>query len=111
MVRDFPHRATIEVLSKAIEQKQRVSGSYKGYQREMCPHALGTRAGRWQCLFFQFAGGSSKGLPPGGEWRCIPLNGLTISDVYDGLWHSAPYSQAESCHDHIVVEVEGFRAT
>ena len=110
MASDFPHRAAIEILSAAIEQKQCVSVRYKGHQREMCPHALGTNAGNWRCLFFQFAGGSSKGLPPGGEWRCIPLDGLTIRAVYDGPWHSAPYSQAESCHDSISVEVEGFQA-
>ena len=110
MIRDFPHRATIEILSAAIEQKQCVSARYRGHQREMCPHALGTNAGKWRCLFFQFAGGSSKGLPPGGEWRCIPLDGLTISAVYDGRWHSEPHAEAESCHDHVVVAAKGFRA-
>ena len=110
MARDFAHRATIEILSAAIERKQCVSVEYKEHRREMCPHALGTKAGQWRCLFFQFAGGSKTGLPADGEWRCIPLDGLTITAVYDGPWHSAPYAQAESCHDHIVVGVERFRA-
>ena len=28
-----------------------------------------------QALFFQFGGESKRGLSPGGDWRCLPLDG------------------------------------
>ena len=94
------------VLYDAIEKRLCISATYNRYVREMCPHVLGTKNGKTQCLFFQFAGGSSKGLSPGGEWRCIPIAGLVIHTVYAGPWHTdANYNSDQTCVDSIDIAV------
>jgi len=94
------------LVREAIINKHRVIATYKGHIREMCPHAIGTKNGRQQALFFQFGGTSSSGLPPGGEWRCIPIGGLDDVLVQPGRWHTAPnHSQPQTCIDVIDVEV------
>jgi hypothetical protein len=68
--------------------------------------ALGTKDGRRQALFFQFGGGSSTALPRGGDWRCIPLDGLEDVVLRDGPWHRAGgWQECETCVDEIDVEV------
>jgi hypothetical protein len=94
------------VLRDAIEKKLSVSATYNGYVREMCPHVLGTKKGKQHCFFFQFAGQSSKGLPAGGEWRCIPLSGLTVHKVYGGPWHTGEGPlEEQTCVDTVDVQV------
>ncbi len=95
-----------DIIREAIINKQQVVATYNGYVREMCPHVIGQKNGRDLALFFQFAGGSSKGLPPEGEWRCIPTDGLSNVSVRDGDWHTADnHSRPQSCVDEIDVEV------
>ena len=91
------------LLIDAIENKRCISAVYGGYQRELCPHLLGTKAGVDHCLFFQFGGRSSKGLPPGGEWRCIPLAGLSNVTADDETWHTGSnFSKTDKCVDRII---------
>lgn len=93
-------------MRQAIIDKQQIIATYAGHQREMCPHVIGSKAGREQALFFQFAGGSSSGLPPGGEWRCIPIDGLSDVSAQPGEWHTGPrHSQPQTCVDQVDVEV------
>ena len=51
-----------EIVKDAIQNKKIVLAMYDGYERIMCPHVLGTKKGRHQALFYQFAGGSRSGL-------------------------------------------------
>ena len=93
-------------IAVAITQRQSVSARYSGFVRELCPHALGWKDGREQCLFFQFAGSSKSGLPAGGMWRCLPLAKLQVLRVYTGPWHSRPdYWNKVTCIDAITVGV------
>lgn len=95
-----------DLIRSAVLNKRQVIADYNGYRREMCPHVIGLKGGREQALFFQFAGQSSKGLLPGGEWRCIPIAGLRNVEVRDGPWHTdTNHSQRQSCVDAIDVEV------
>lgn len=101
---------TYEMVAKAIEQKARVTGTYNGYHRVMCPHALGySKSGEEQALFYQVGGESSKGLGPVGSpenWRCIPLAKLEDAHVVSGEWHTAPnHSRPQSCVADVRVEV------
>jgi hypothetical protein len=97
---------TYGTLYAAIQTKQLISAMYQGLIREMAPHALGTKNGKPQCLFFQFAGESKTGLPPGGMWRCIPLDGLQIANVYAGPWHTGTdHSRPQTCVGEIAIEV------
>lgn len=73
-----------DVLRNALKQQLSLTIYYKGHEREVCPHVLGIKAGKQQCLFFQFAGSSEPELPPEGEWRCIPLDELKVRRIYLG---------------------------
>ena len=94
-------------IREAILQRRQVIAIYKGYGREMCPHAIGTKEGKAHVLCFQFGGESSKGLPPGGEWRCFEVDELQNVSVREGPWHTAPnYSGwRQTCIDQVDVEV------
>lgn len=93
------------LIRDAVLTKRQVVATYKGYRRELCPHVLGTKNGRRQALFFQFGGGSASALPPGGDWRCIPVEGLKDVVIRDGEWHTGVvHGHRERCVD--VVDVE-----
>ena len=84
-----------------------MSADYGGFSREMCPHVIGLKQGKEHALFFQFAGGSRSGLPPGGEWRCLDLSGLANISVFAGRWRQGPPKRRPpSCVDQIDVQVE-----
>jgi hypothetical protein len=101
----LPLTAIYEQIRAATLAKQQVVATYKGLRRELCPHILGTKDGRRQALFFQFGGGSSSSLPPGGAWRCLPVDALEDVVVRDGPWHSNRLDHfLETCVDEIDVE-------
>ena len=98
---------TYLLVRQAIIDKHQIVAGYKGHIREMCPHVIGTKNGRLQALFFQFGGTSSSDLPPGGQWRCVPIEGLEDVEVQAGEWHTAPnHSEPSSCIDAIDIEVD-----
>jgi len=95
-----------QLVRQAILSKQQVVATYNGYLREMCPHVVGTKNGRRQALFFQFGGSSSSGLPPEGEWRCIPIDGLGDVSGRDGEWRTgSSHTRPQSCVDGVDIEV------
>ena len=94
------------VVREAIVNRLQITAVYGGHRREMCPHAIGTKGGKPQALFFQFGGSSSTGLPPGGEWRCIPISGLSDVASQSGRWHTGTsHTQTQTCIDAVDVEV------
>lgn len=95
------------IVRAAIASRQQIIATYGGHRREMCPHAIGTKAGRSRALFFQFGGSSSRGLPPEGEWRCPPLAGLSDVAAVVGPWHTgASHTQAQTCIDEVDLEID-----
>jgi hypothetical protein len=94
------------LVRRAIEQRQQVHAVFDGHRRQLCPHVIGTRDGQPRALFFQFGGTSSRGLEPGGDWRCLPLDGLTAVSVHDGPWHTRAHCEPQSCIDEVDLEVE-----
>jgi hypothetical protein len=95
------------IVRDAIAHRRQIIATYGGHRREMCPHAIGTKKGRQQALFFQFDGSSSRGLPSGGEWRCLPLVGLSDVVAVDGEWHTGTSpTQAQTCVDVIDLETD-----
>lgn len=84
---------TYSLIREAIEKRQQVLATYRGYHREMCPHAIGfNKRHERQALFYQFAGDSTSGLGPAGShenWRCIPIDELHHVSVREGDWHSS----------------------
>ena len=100
--------STYNLIRQAILEKKQIHATYQGHSRKMCPHVIGTKNGCEQALFFQFAGGSSRGLPPGGAWRCIQINGLTDVSIHEGDWRTGdrqPDGPSQSCVGDIDVEV------
>jgi hypothetical protein len=93
-----------QILAEAIGAKCRVVARYNGEERVFSPHALGTKRGAYHVLVYQFAGGSRTGLPPGGEWRCLDVAGLSDLRQEPGPWRTAPnVFNPQSCLDEVEV--------
>ncbi|WP_421148786.1 hypothetical protein [Aeromonas dhakensis] len=101
--------STYELVKYAILNKKQIIAEYQGHYREMCPHAIGTKNGYQQALFYQFGGSSSKGIVTPDSiynWRCLRLKDLNDVQVRDGEWFTAAnHSQAQTCIDVVECEV------
>jgi hypothetical protein len=97
---------TYTLIRRAIIERRQVHARFDGRPRKLCPHVLGTRSGEARALFFQFAGFSSRGLSPGGDWRCLPLDRLSEVEIQDGPWRTKAHSQPQSCIDEIDIVAE-----
>lgn len=93
------------IVRQAVLDKAQIVATYQGHRRLMCPHVIGMKDGRPKALFFQFAGSSSSGLPPGGEWRCVWIEGLSDVISQSGQWHTRPHVQPQTCVDLVEVEI------
>lgn len=94
------------VLRDAIINKLQVTCTYNGYAREISPHVIGMKGGKQQVLSYQFAGESSSGLPPGGEWRCMDVGRISNAESRPGDWHTeTSHTQPQTCVDDVDVEV------
>jgi hypothetical protein len=92
--------AAYERFAQAITKRRQVLCTYQGFVRELCPIILGHTNGQEKALTFQFGGGSKSGLPPGGEWRCLSLAGVTNVRLREGRWHSGQsHRQPQGCVD------------
>jgi predicted DNA-binding transcriptional regulator YafY len=97
---------TYQIFRQAIVNKQQITCTYNGLYREICPHTLGHSGGHEQALSFQFAGQSSRGPPPDGEWRCMKLDDVVNAKIKDGPWHTADnHSRPQTCVKQVDVEV------
>ena len=95
-----------DIFRNAILNRQQVSCHYSGHDRLVCPHVIGTKSGRPQVLTWQFAGGSSSGLPPGGQWRCMEISKISAVQAIDGPWHTGgAHTKPQTCVDQVDVEV------
>ena len=91
-------------LAEAIGSKQQVTARYHDRERVFSPHALGTKRGAAHVLVYQYAGESERGLPPGGEWRCLNLEELSHIRLEPGAWRTAEnVFNPQSCLDEIDV--------
>jgi hypothetical protein len=96
-----------EVFLHAITNRLQVVCFYNGLYREVCPHALGLKRGKRHVLVFQFAGESSRGLPPEGEWRCMNVGEIMGAELRQGDWHTGDsHLRPQTCVDDIDVEVD-----
>ncbi len=95
-----------ELFRAAIVAKRQIVCSYNGYPRALCPHMLGYgKTGDEMALTYQFAGTSSKGLPPGGAWRCFELARVRDAQTVDGEWHTGAFRLQQTCVATVVAEV------
>ena len=98
---------TYAVLRQAILDRRQVTCVFRGHYRELCPHVLGRgKDGTEQVLSFQFGGQSSSRLPPGGEWRCMPVAEMKDVKSHDGPWQTGSgHSRPQTCVRDVDVEV------
>jgi uncharacterized protein len=100
------HSTVFTLFHRAILRRQHVTCEYKGHYREVCPYILGHKDGREAALVYQFGGTSSRGLPRGGEWRCLSLSEVHDPVARDGQWHGdAKHSRTQRCVDVVFVDV------
>lgn len=73
----LPVPAAWAPLEAALRARQAILVSYHGHQRQVCPHALGWKAGRAMLLAYQTGGYTTTGaLPtdPRHRWRCMHID-------------------------------------
>ena len=98
--------ATYLLFAKAMRERKQIVCTYRGYTREVCPIILGHSQEREKALTFQFGGGSSSGLPEGGEWRCLFLSEVSNVSLCDGPWLSGgSHLQRQACVDDVDLDV------
>ena len=97
---------TFKLLHRAILDRMQVTFTYEGHKREVCPYILGHNKGRERVLAYQFAGASSSGLKPGGDWKCFALAEVRGAAARDGSWHGdAAHQTTQTCVDEVFVDV------
>jgi len=99
--------ATYDTIRQAMLLGKPVSLTYNSLYREVCVHALGlNKYGREQALTYQYAGDSTKGLPPGGEWRCIALANAFDARIIEGPWHTRnDHEETQTCVAQVDLEL------
>jgi len=98
--------STYMVLRDAILKQLTVFAAYDGYEREFCPHAIGTKGAEEHVLGYQFAGTTQSGLPPGGQWHCFVVARLENVRTRTGSWHTGySDSRPQTCINHVDVSV------
>jgi hypothetical protein len=97
---------TYQLFRQAILHRRQITCTYRQLYRELCPHVLGHTDGQEKALTFQFAGGSSSGLPPGGEWRCLSIADVQDAQIRDGAWHTGfSHTKTQVCVELVDVDV------
>lgn len=90
--------ATYEIFVEALLGRRQIVCRYDGYERKLCPVILGHSKGQEAALVYQFAGESRRGLPPGGEWKCLRLAKVVGAQLRDGRWFAGDsHQRAQTC--------------
>ena len=95
------------LIRQAILDRTCVSANYQGSRRHFAPHCIGLGKDRAEHVMgFQYAGGSSKGLPPGGQWRCFRVADLSNVSCNSDSWQSSPdHARPNTCVVQVDVQV------
>lgn len=97
---------TYELIAQAMAERKQVLCMYDGFPREVCPIILGHKNGQEKMLAFQFAGASSKNLPPGGDWKCLELAKMSDVTLRAGRWYSgSSHTEAQHCVDDVDIDM------
>jgi hypothetical protein len=97
---------TYKLFAEAIKNYKQIVCTYNGRYREFCPIILGHKDGQEKALTYQFGGQSEKGLPKGGQWRCLFLSRVRGVQLRDGPWHSGDrHTQPQGCVEIVDLDV------
>jgi hypothetical protein len=106
MMRTRVPSSAYKFFEEAITHRKQILCTYHGRLRELCPIILGHSQGREKALTYQFGGQSNKGLPPGGQWRCLWLSEVSNVRLRDGPWHAGDsHNQPQGCVDIVDLDV------
>jgi hypothetical protein len=106
-----------EIIKAALMARHPLLIVRKGKPRYVCAHVLGTKidnkAGRSRqnCLFYQWAGESEKGLGPDGSslnWRCMHVDEIESAEILKNEpWHTVKGlpTQVSFCVDVVDAKV------
>jgi hypothetical protein len=99
--------AVYDLFMQSAKSRMQIVCQYNSLVREVCPHVIGLgMRGEEMALVFQFAGESSKGLPPEGEWRCLRLQDVKNATSRAGAWHTNhSHLKPQSCVKQVHYEV------
>jgi hypothetical protein len=98
--------AVYRLFAEAMAERKQILCTYDGHRRELCPIILGHSQGQEKALTFQFGGESSKGLPPGGEWKCLFLAKVSDVQLRDGPWRAGDrHQQRQTCVEIVDLDV------
>jgi len=101
----------INKIIKAMEERKSISAYYDRFSRKLSPYELGTKKGKYQCLFYQYGGESSSGIINGkskGNWRCLELNKLTQIQILEEPLHKPEiisHKKPSYCVDNIIKQI------
>ena len=92
---------------RAVRAHQQITCIYGGHDRVVCPIILGYSGDGQEAVFaFQIGGGSTKKLPPAGDWRCFHLADVTDISLRSGEWQSGTrHTRPQSCVRYVDVDV------
>lgn len=95
-----------QIIRQAVVDKCCLTATYQGGVRHFSPHAIGTdNDGDSNVMAFQYAGYSSKGLPPAGMWRCFRVNELSGVTRNRDSWHTGnDHGRPNTCVTRIDVQ-------
>jgi hypothetical protein len=97
---------TYRLIRQAMVDRKQIVCRFDGYRREFCPIIIGRGKGRERVFVFQFGGGSSTGLRPGGDWRCLDIERLTDVELRDGPWiEGESHKREQPCIDDLDLDV------
>jgi hypothetical protein len=97
---------TYRLFERAMVERKQIVCTYKGFRRQLCPIILGHTHGEERALTYQFAGGSSSSLPPGGNWRCLTLSEVGKVQLREGPWHAGDsHRQPSGCIETVDLDV------
>lgn len=80
-----------------MRERRQVVCLYGGHRLEVYPAILGFTRKAEKALVFQSGGDGDSNLPPGGEWRCLSLAGVTILELRDGPWLVPEPVEPQTC--------------
>ncbi|MFL6811506.1 MAG: hypothetical protein ACJ8FD_21095 [Bradyrhizobium canariense] len=97
---------TYDLIAQAIIERLQVHCSYQGHPRAICPALLGHTNGEEYTLAFQFSGGSSKGLPRAGDWKCLKIAEMRKVELRSGKWHAgSSHRESQQCVKEVDLDV------
>jgi hypothetical protein len=98
--------ATYQLIREAMFAEKQIVCSYDGHRRELCPIVVGHSGKEEKLLAYQIGGTSSKGLPPGGQWKCLSVGKIRDVTLRQGPWREGQrHSQEQRCVSDVDIDI------